>query len=131
MAKDLSQWPLLVLMEHIDEWVKAARSPEFWNPEADFGSWAERLWAEAKDIIVWLELKGQDDAAAPLDESVASFRSAYREFEEACRFGYPPEDVHCRELSEELIERAAKLSGACEDLDAELPPDVWEGFWDG
>lgn len=131
MATDLSKWPLLVLMEHIDEWVKAAQSPDFWHPEADFRSWAERLWAEAKDVIVWLELRGQDVAAAHLDESMSSFRSAYRKFEEAYRFGHPSEDFASRELAEELIERAAKFSGACEDLDAELSPEVWEGFWDG
>lgn len=131
MAPDLSQWPLLVLMEHVDEWVKAARSPEFWDPEADFRSWAERLWPEAKDIIVWLELRGQDEAAAHLDDCVAGFRNAYREFEEACRVTYPPDDPGCRDLADEMIHKAEQLSGVCEDLDAELPSEIWEGFWDG
>lgn len=131
MTPDLSQWPLLVLMERINKWVKAARSQDLWHPEAYFDSWVNQLWADAKDIIVWLELRGQDEAAAHLDDCVAGFRNAYREFEEACSVSYPPDDPGCRDLAEEVIREAEKLSGACEDLDAELPPEVWEGFWDG
>jgi len=41
---------------------EAARSREFRHPEGEFRTWAEHLWAEAKEDIVWLELRGQDGA---------------------------------------------------------------------
>ena len=41
---------------------EAARSREDRYPEGEFRTWAEQLWAEAKEIIVWLKLRGQDGA---------------------------------------------------------------------
>jgi len=30
MANDISQWPLLMLMQHVNERIASARSPHFW-----------------------------------------------------------------------------------------------------
>lgn len=76
MAIDISKWPLLVLMEHVDEGVSSVNSREFWRALVEHGLEVERLREEAKGIIVWLELKGQGAAAAKgnIDEAMACLR---------------------------------------------------------
>lgn len=130
MAVDISKWPLLVLMEHFNTWISSARSPAIWNPEADHQCWADGLRAEAKGIIVWLELKGLDEAASQLDERMAAFRMAVWELQHACEGTYPPEGGQCRDLAAAMIRKAELVAGACEDLDQEVPHDAWEGFFD-
>jgi hypothetical protein len=130
MAKDISKWPLLVLMEHFNAWIASARSPALWNPEADHQCWADSLRGEAKEVIIWLELKGLDEAASQLEKRMAAFRAAVWEFQHACEGTYPPEDEHCHELAEVMVHKAGLVAGICEDLDQEVPQDVWEGFLD-
>jgi len=130
MAKDISQWPLLVLMEHVNEWVASVRSETFWNTRVEHEHWAERLREEAKGIIVWLELRGHNEAASQLDTRMAAFRKAVWEFQHACEGTYPPEDSRCRDMAEVMIHKAELVAGVCEGLDQEVPQDVWEGFLD-
>jgi hypothetical protein len=130
MATDLSQWPLLVLMEHFNAWIASARSPALWNPEADHQCWADSLRGEAKEVVVWLELRGLDEAASQLEEGVAAFRAAVWEFQHACEGTYAPDDEHCHELAEVMVQKAELAAGICEDLDQEVPQQAWEGFLD-
>ncbi|MCC5831105.1 MAG: hypothetical protein JJU36_16815 [Phycisphaeraceae bacterium] len=127
---DISPWPLLLLMERLDAWRDSARGEDFWRDTVEHRSWADQLRDEAKGIIVWLELKGQDDAAARLDEAMGNFRQAIWNFQEACEGVYPADDPRCRDARDAMIEAAGRASGAAEDLDSELPADVWEGFFD-
>ena len=89
MAKDLSQWPLLVLMEQVKEWVVSAQSREFWHTLIEHEHWAERLREEVKTTVVWLELKGQEEAASQLEDRMSAFRQAVWEFQHACDGTYP------------------------------------------
>ncbi len=130
MAKDISQWPLLVLMEHVDEWVSAARDRYFWRDMTEHRMWADRLREEAKRIIVWLELKGQDEAAARLDEEMGKLRQAMWNLQEACANVFPPGKPRCEDAREAMIDKAEKVAGAAEDLDQEVPEEAWEGFLD-
>ena len=91
---------------------------------------ADRLREEAKRIIVWLELKSQDQAATRLDSSMADLREAMGDFQEACEGVYPPDEPRCRDAREAMIEAAGRVAGTAEDLQDELPEDVWEGFFD-
>lgn len=129
-SPDISQWPLLLLMERLDAWCDSARQENFWLHKVEHQQWANKLRDEAKGIIVWLELKGQDDAAARLDAAMGVFRQAIWDFQEACEGVYPADDLRCREARDAMIDAAGRASGVAEDLDSELPADVWEGFFD-
>jgi len=130
MSYDPYQQPLLAFMDRVHKWSASLEGEHFWRMvEPQRG--AEQLRAEAKDIIVWLELKGQEDAAAQLDDAMAGLRRAVWDFEEACEGVYPPEDFRCEEAREAMVEAAGPVEGAAEDLDDEIPPEVWEGFLDG
>ena len=128
MAVDISKWPLLVLMESFNQWIASARSSDFWDPQADHQYRAESLRTEAKEVIVWLEIKGLDEAAFQLEQSVVAFRGAAWDLQHACQSTYGPEDDHCRALAAALIEEAESVAGVCEDLDQEVPRGAWEGF---
>lgn len=129
-SPDISQWPLLVLMENINAWCASARGEDFWRDTVEHRMWADRLRDEAKGIIIWLELRGQDDAATQLDEAMGAFREAVWSFKEACEGVYPADDPGCRDARHAMIDAAGRVSGVAEDLDSELPADVWEGFFD-
>jgi hypothetical protein len=127
---DISQWPLLLFMERLNAWRASARGEYFWRDTVEHRRWADQLRDEAKGIIVWLELRGQDDAAARLDEAMGAFREAIWDFQEACEGVYPADDPRCRDARDEMIEVAGRAVGLAEDLDSELPVGVWEGFFD-
>lgn len=128
MAKDVSEWPLLVLMANICRWARSASRDDFWRDLVEHRMWADRLREEAKAAIVWLELRGQDDAASRLDAAMAGLREAIAGLQEACEGVYPPEDPGCRDAREGMVEAAGRLAGAAEDLQDEVPEQVWEGF---
>lgn len=130
MAVDLSKWPLLVLMEHVNRWKKSAQSDAFWETSVEHVWWTQRLRDEAKGIIVWLELRGLEEQASRLDERMSDFREAIWEFEHACEGTYPPEDWACQEQREEMIDKAGWVVGTAEDLNDEVDERVWEGYDD-
>jgi hypothetical protein len=130
MADDLSKWPLLAFMEHVNQWATLAQGARFWRDLVEHRMWAGRLREEAKGIIVWLELRGQDAAAARLDEAMGELRRSVWDCREACEGVYPPEEPRCQDAREAMIAAAGRVAGAAEDLDAELGEEVWEGFFD-
>jgi len=130
-APDTSKWPLLVFMEHLHAWASAARRRDFWRDRVEHGIWADQLRDEGKGIIVWLELNGQTDAAARLDEAMSDVRQAIWNLRESCEGVYPPDEPRCDDAREAMIEAAGRAAGVAEDLDAELPEEVWGGFFDG
>jgi hypothetical protein len=130
MAVDISKWPLLAFMEHVNQWATSAQGERFWRDMVEHRMWAYRLREEAKGIIVWLELKGQDAAAARLDEAMAELRRSVWDCGEACEGVHPPEEPQCQDAREAMIAAAGRVAGTAEDLDAELGEEVWEGFFD-
>jgi len=128
MAVDLSKWPLLVFMEHVNEWKDSARSDAFWETLTEHTRWANRLRDEAKGLIVWMELNGLADQASQLDKRMEGFRKELWTFQKACEGTFPPEDWHCREQRETLIDSASLVAGIAEDLNDEVAEAVWEGF---
>jgi hypothetical protein len=127
---DISSRPLLLFMERLDNWRASARAENFWRDRIEHQNWADQLRDEAKGIIVWLELKGQDEAAARFDHAMRVWREAIWHFQERCEGVYPADDWRCREARDEMIAAAGRATGAAEDLDSELPEEVWEGFFD-
>jgi hypothetical protein len=130
MAIDISKWPLLAFMEHVNQWATSAQGERFWRDMVEHRMWADRLREEAKGIIVWLELKGQDAAVARLDEAMGELRRSVWDFMEACKGVYPPEEPRCQDAREAMIATAGRVAGAAEDLHDEVPEEVWEGFFD-
>lgn len=126
----ISRWPLLVFMDDLQAWMVAARHPAFWRDMVEHQRWADRLREQAKGIIVWLELKGQDEAAARLHAQMGELRRAIWNLKGACEGVYPPEHPPCDAAREAMIESAGRVAGAAEDLNDEVPEEVWEGFFD-
>lgn len=129
-APDYSHLPLLVFMDHVNEWANSVRGDNFWRDMLEHRMWADQLREEAKGAIVWLELRGRDEAAAQLDEVMGALREAIANLEEACEGVYPPDDPRCHDAREAVIETASRVAAAAEDLDQEVPEEVWEGFFD-
>ena len=130
MAVDLSRWPLLVFVEHVERWRKSADSPSFWETMVEHVLGTHELRDEAKGLIIWMELNGLERQAAELENRLSDFRRAMWEFEHACEGVYPPENAVCRERKEAIVERASRLSGVAEDLNEEVAETVWEGYAD-
>lgn len=129
-APDYSHRPLLVFVDQVNDWAAIARSADYWHVMAEHCRSAENLRDEGKRIILWLELKGHDDAAAQLDEAMAALRRALWNLQEACEGVYPPDESRCVDALEVVVDKASKLAGAAEDLDDEVPEEAWEGFFD-
>ena len=127
MAKDISQRPLLTLMENMHKWVKSSsRKAGFWKHGEEHRRWGDKLMEDAKGIIIWLELKGQDEAAARLDNERREFRQAGWAYYSKCM----EEDPSCYDAYLRWLEVGNSFIGAAKDLDDEVLKDVWEGFFD-
>lgn len=85
----------------------------------------------AKAIIVWLELRGRDADAAEVDDAMACLRETARRYDAG-----GPEPVYDERADEHLspldllIDAASEAAGRLEDLDADIPQDIWQGFGD-
>jgi hypothetical protein len=91
----------------------------------------EQFRSPAKAIIVWLELHGRDADAAEVDDAMAALRETARRFDSGELQPVFDErtDEHLSPL-ELLIQAASEATGRLEDLDDEIPQDVWQGFGD-
>jgi hypothetical protein len=91
----------------------------------------ERFREPAKAIIIWLELCGRDADAAEVDDAMVALRDAARRFDvgELKPVADERADEHLSPL-ELLIKVAEETASRLEDLDAEIPSDVWQGFGD-
>lgn len=91
----------------------------------------ERFREPAKAIIIWLELCGRDAAAAEVDDAMAGLRDTARQFDTG---GLQPvlDERAGEHLSplDLLMQAASEATGRLEDLDAEIPQNVWQGFGD-
>lgn len=91
----------------------------------------EQFREPAKAIIVWLELRGRDVDAAEVDDAMASLRETARQYDAGELRPVLDEraDEHLTPL-DLLIQAASEATARLEDLDAEIPFDVWPGFGD-
>jgi hypothetical protein len=91
----------------------------------------EQFREPAKAIIIWLELHGRDADAAEVDDAVAALRETARRFDSGELKPVLNEraDEHLSPL-DLLIQAASETVSRLEDLDAEIPHSVWQGFGD-
>jgi hypothetical protein len=91
----------------------------------------EQFRAPAKAIIIWLELRGRDADAAEVDDAMAALREAARHFDTGEL--KPVLDERAGEHLSPLdlfIQAASETVSRLEDIDADIPSDVWQGFGD-
>ncbi len=91
----------------------------------------ERFREPAKAIIIWLELCGRDADAAEVDGAMTALRDTARRFDtgELKPLFDECADEHLSPL-DMLIQAASETASRLEDLDADIPSDVWQGFGD-
>jgi hypothetical protein len=91
----------------------------------------EEFREPAKAIIIWLELHGRDADAAEVDDAMAALRETARRFDsgelEPTLDDRADEHLSALDL---LIQAASETASRLEDLDADIPSDVWQGFGD-
>ncbi len=132
--------PLRQLVQDFTDWVSTLRRVGLrrWGEEPDDADQdvrasdeLERFRGPAKAIIIWLELCGRDADAAEVDDAMTALRETARRFDagELKPLFDERADEHLSAL-DLLIQAASKTAGRLEDLDAEIPSDVWLGFGD-
>jgi hypothetical protein len=94
--------------------------------------WPPTSPQRSKELVVWLELQGCNDAAAKIDTARAALKEAWWKFDrQRARAGADANvDSRCRRSLESLIAAAARLKGVVEDVASEVPESVWDGFRD-
>lgn len=123
--------PLLWILLQLQKWVESAQRESFWQTIVEHEMEAEGLHDLTKHALVWLELRGCEEGASEIDESLSEFMDAVWEFGESTKLEYPPDSLRCRESQEDMVEACNRLAGRVEDVAGELPGTVWEGFEDG
>ena len=86
----------------------------------------------AADLIVWLEIKGRPDDAGEVDDAVASMLEVARAYDRGDLHARLPDDERAGPLDplDQLVDAMRAAAGRLEDLDDEIPAEVWEGYDD-
>lgn len=121
---------VIKLFQTISAWTR--RTASFQGNQTEQFMELEEFRGQIKNIIVWLEMHGSDDAAGQLEERMATLRERAWEFEHSCRHAakYPPEEPWYDEKLHQMIDAAESVAGALEDLTVEIPEEVWRGIDD-
>jgi hypothetical protein len=91
----------------------------------------EQLRQPAKDIVVWLELRGRDADAAEVDDALAELCGVAQQYDEGQLQPQFFADADEPETPLDQLTSAASTAAArLEDLSQEIPDDVWQGFGD-
>jgi len=130
MNADFPVSPPLSLLRAVNDWHEV--SDVFWTHRSEQASLLRELRNQAKEIIVWCEMHGREQAVNGMDAAMSRLRADWLEFERQCERAAPsaPEDPRCREALEDVLDAASRLAGSLEDLDQEIPNDFWQGFGD-
>lgn len=86
----------------------------------------------AANLIVWLEIKGRSADADEVDDAIASMLLVARAYDRGeLQAGLPDDDqAGPVEPLAQLVDAMRAASGRIEDLDGEIPAEVWEGYDD-
>ena len=86
----------------------------------------------AADLIVWLEIKGRSGDADEIDDAIASMLEVARSYDRGDLQARLPDADRAGPLDplDQLIDALRAASGRLEDLDDEIPAQVWEGYDD-
>ena len=134
MSDYVSKYPLLALLDTLRGWAEGVRLEHFWREgnSADYVNAIEDIRRQAKELIIWMELKGLENEAIRLEAEMEEFREAVWNFQHTCDHAsdYPPDDDGCNKHREDMAEKAECVSGCAEDLNDEIDSSIWEGFHD-
>lgn len=122
LARDLAAWDDVLRGRGLR---RRGEGPDDPNQDVRASAELEPFREPAKAIIVWLELHRRDADAAEIDDAMATLRETARRFDS----GDERADEHPSPL-DLLIEVASQTASRLEDLDAEIPQHVWQGFGD-
>ncbi len=91
----------------------------------------EQFREPAKAIIVWLEMRGRKGDAYEVDDAMAALQGAARQYDAGELHPMPIDnsDEYATPL-DQLIDTASESIGRLEDLDGDIPAEVWQGFDD-
>lgn len=131
MPIEPTKLPPIRLLFDLNEWAVCAQET-FFRRRVEQASQLATHRQGAKEITVWLEIRGYSDAAAEIDQASTALNEAWWDFEYHCERIEPDAiaDPDCRRALELAVEAAGILSGALEDIADEVPEAVWEGFDD-
>lgn len=132
--------PLMQLVQDFTDWVSLLRrvglrrrdeGPDDPGQDAPASDELEQFRAPAKAIIIWLELCGRDADAAEVDDAMIALRETARRFDTDALAPLFDEQAgeHLTPL-DLLVQAVSETAGRLEDLDTEIPQDVWQGFGD-
>lgn len=131
MPTESANLPPYRLLFDLNEWA-ACTHETFFRRCIEQASHLATHRQAAKEITVWLEMRGYNEAAAEIDQASAALNEAWRDFEYHCDPNVPDAiaDPVRRRALELAVEAVSVLSGALEDIADELPEAAWEGFND-
>lgn len=86
----------------------------------------------AADLIVWLEIRGRSDDADEIDDAIASMLEVARAYDRGELQAWLPDDERAGPVEplDQLVDSMRAAAGRLEDLDGEIPAEVWEGYDD-
>lgn len=86
----------------------------------------------AADVIVWLEMKGRSEDADEIDDAIASLIEVAGTYDRGELEAWLPDDEQADPVTpiDQLREAVSIAVGRIEDLDDEIPAEVWEGYDD-
>lgn len=86
----------------------------------------------AADLIVWLEVKGRSREAGEIDDALASMLEVARAYDRGELQAWLPDDERAGPVEplDQLVDAMRAAAGRLEDLDGEIPAEVWEGYDD-
>jgi len=132
--------PLARLVSRLHDWVATVRrfglvrrgaGPDDPSQPAAAVAEVEQFRQPAKDIIVWLELRGREIEAAVVDDALAALREVARAYDAGeLQPEFPARADEPLTPLDQLIEAAHTTVGRLEDLLDELPAAIWQGFDD-
>lgn len=132
MSDYASKYPLLAFMDILQGWADSVRQEHFWQEgnNIDHVIAFEPIRAEAKQLILWMELRDLEDKASRLDAAMQKYREAVWSFQHQCDNSpdYPPENEDCEQLRQAMAHEAEIVSGCAEDMNDEIDSSIWEGF---
>lgn len=86
----------------------------------------------AADLIVWLEMNWRPEDAGEIDDAIALLLEVARAYDRGELGAWLPDDEQAGPIDpiDQLREAMSVAASRLEDLDDEIPTEVWEGYDD-